>query len=524
MTRFPCICLLLLAACIALSGCGHRTSIASLTTVAEQSDFTRTARYDDVVAFLTTLDDDPRVTLTSIGTTHEGRDIPMAILADPPVTTPDDITGDRLHVLLFGNIHAGEVCGKEALCMLARDILTSDAHSNLFDDLVISVIPIYNADGNERFNPDNRGRQVGPEAMGIRENAQGYDLNRDYIKLDAPETRALVRTLTTWDPKVIVDTHTTNGSHHRYLLTYQGPKHPAGDTDVLTYVRDTMLPAIDASFEARTGNDMFFYGNFADQHTKWTTYPAEPRYGVAYRGMRNRLSILSEAYSYAPYKDRVQGTYDFCLEILRYAAAHRDDIAALTIAADERTLNSRDPVHLRTEVVPFATPVRVLGYNEYDEAGERIPPTTERDYDVAFINDFVPIESVTRPWAYAIPAEMVDIVSHLERHGIVAAPLDGTITVIAEEVTVDAIHRGRQYEGHALTSVDVSDPRLIRRVLQPGTVIVPTAQPLGTLAAYMLEPRASDGLVTWNFLDPHMTVGLPYPVLRIPHSENDWND
>src|SRR5438445_259163 len=83
-----------------------------------------------------------------------------------------------------------------------------------------ATAPIYDADGNERVAKTNRPGQVGPEeGMGQRANARGLDLNRDFIKLEAPETQGLVRFLNEWNPHLFIDTHTTNGSYHRYTIT-----------------------------------------------------------------------------------------------------------------------------------------------------------------------------------------------------------------------------------------------------------------------------------------------------------------
>src|SRR5262249_8847715 len=140
--------------------------------------------------------------------------------------------------------------------------------------------PIYNADGNERVSKTNRPGQVGPEeGMGIRENAQGLDLNRDAIKAEAPETAALLRAFNDWDPALFIDTHTTNGSYHRYILTYAGVKSPAGDPTLVDFTRDKMLPAIADEFHRRTGQDSFWYGNFEGEfgdaqrgHTRWESF------------------------------------------------------------------------------------------------------------------------------------------------------------------------------------------------------------------------------------------------------------
>ena len=251
--------------------------VDALRTVAERSDYRATARYDDVMAWCRAFARaTPNARLTELGRTAEGRSIPLVIVADPPVQTPAEAArSGKLVCLVIGNIHAGEVCGKEALPMLLRDTFAGP-HPPLLKDIILAVAPIYNADGNERVSKTNRPGQVGPEeGMGQRGNARGLDLNRDFIKLEAPETRGLVKFLKEWNPHLFIDTHTTNGSYHRYTITYDGPKNPAGDPRVVAYMRQTFFPEVTRAFEKRTGLKAFYYGNFDREHTKWTTYPAE---------------------------------------------------------------------------------------------------------------------------------------------------------------------------------------------------------------------------------------------------------
>ncbi len=493
-------------------------------TVAEQMDYARTGTSADVEAFLREIDArSERTFLTSIGTSNEGRDLWMLAVSDPPVTTPEEARkSGKLIVLMFGNIHAGETCGKEALQMLARELALGE-RPDLLDDLIVLLVPNYNPDGNDRMAPDNRPGQHGPDEMGERANAQGLDLNRDWIKMEAPETRALVRVFRTWDPAVIVDTHTTNGSNHGYTITYQGNKHPAGDRALLEFVRDDFLPAVDARFEEESSYKAFWYGNFADNHTKWTTYPADPRYGTPYRGLRNRVAILSEAYAYASFRDRVLGTLAFCRSILAETRAKKDQIQRLIREADERTIclgeHPGEEVLLPLRVRPraFEQKETVLGVQEYDEEGNRIEPTGEvREYEVEVINDFEPVLSVRRAWGYVLPSSHLHVLELLQRHGIRVEEILEDMEIDAEVYRIDEVTRSeRVFQGHAIVRVEKATPMRRTLRLTPGMYLVRSAQPLGTLAGYMLEPQATDGLTAWNFFDDAMALGAEFPVARL---------
>ncbi len=494
-----------------------------LKTVAEKSQYKATARYADVVALGQRLASASKsVSIAELGKTVEGRAIPLWILADPPVATPSQaVQSGKMVVLLVGNIHAGEVCGKEALPMLARELIERPGHP-LFKDLIIAMVPIYNADGNERVSKDNRPGQVGPEeGMGIRPNAQGLDLNRDFMKLEAPETRALVKFLNEWDPALVVDTHTTNGSHHRYTITYEGPKNPAGDHRLIEFARGEMFPELTRAFESQTHLRAYFYGNFNAEHTEWTSFPGVPRFGTTYIGLRNQLSILSEAYAYAPFSTRVSATRDFVRASLLFASTHRKAIERLLSQARSGSIAlgespaPRDLVAIRSEPHPFVEPASVLGYVEEIKSGKAVSTGVPKDYRVSVLQDFRPSATVRRPFAYLVPARYTEVLANLKAHGLALEPLSKELELEVDVYRIESATRSKAlFEGHHTLDVSVS-ARSEKRRVPLDTVVVRTAQPLGALAVYLLEPHSDDGLCTWNFFDDAIDVGKDFPVFRV---------
>ncbi len=501
--------------------------VDTLQTVAEQSGYRSTSRHGDVVALCQALAKRyPGATFTELGRSAEGRVLPLLIVADPPVhTAAEAARSGKLIVLAIGNIHAGEVCGKEALPMLARELLETPHHP-LLKDIVVAIAPIYNADGNERVSKQNRPGQVGPEeGMGQRANARGLDLNRDFIKLEAPETRALVRFFNTWKPHLFIDTHTTNGSYHRYTITYEGPKNPAGNHALIDFCRDTFLPDLTRAFEKKTGLQAYYYGNLSRDHTRWTTFPAEGRYGTTYFGLRNRIGVLSEAYAYATYKERVLATRDFVRECLLQAAAHKDKIRQIEAEADRAAVRAgqapgQDRVAVRSEPRPLPHPEPILGYVEREEGGHRKKTDTLVEYPVQLMHDFAPTETVARPYAYFLPASCEQAASVLKRHGIDVQELREDIELDLEVCRVDEIARpaGSSWDRQDVVELRVS-PRQETRRIPAGTLMVKTAQPLGNLAVYLLEPRSEDGLATWKLLGSMVQAGSDFPVTRLNHPE-----
>jgi dipeptidyl-peptidase-4 len=494
-----------------------------LQTVAEQSGYKATARHGEVVALCQELARRyPNAYYTELGRSAEGRPLPLLVLADPPVHSAlEAARSGKLIALAIGNIHAGEVCGKEALPMLAREILATPHHP-LLKDLVIALAPIYNADGNERVSKQNRPGQNGPEeGMGQRANARGLDLNRDFIKLEAPETRALVQFFNTWKPHLFIDTHTTNGSYHRYTMTYEGPKNPAGDPRIIAFARSEFFPKVTSEFEKKTGLQAYYYGNLSGDHTKWTTFPAEGRYGTTYAGLRNRLAVLSEAYAYAPYKDRVLATRDFVRECLNQAGSHKDQIIRLIDDADRAVVKAgqtpgKDRVAIRSEARPLPNPQPIKGYVEREEHGHRVKTDTPKDYPVQLMHDFAATETALRPYAYLLPPSLEDAVATLKRHGIDVQELREDIELDLELYRVEEVGKqaSRGWDHQDVVELRVSARQEARRV-PAGTLLVKTAQPLGNLAVYLLEPRSEDGLAAWKLMGGAVKVGSDFPVLRL---------
>jgi len=490
-------------------------------TRAELSDFQATSSHAEVVAFCENLARlAPCVRLTELGKSREGRSLPVLVLADPPVASADEAQrSGKLVVLAFANIHAGEVDGKEALMMLARELALAKDQPQL-KHLVLAFAPIFNADGNERLG-NHRPTQAGPAQVGMRTNADGLDLNRDFVKLESPEVQALVRFMNAWDPAIVIDCHTTNGSYHRYALTYEGGRCPAGCPKLVQFVGDQLLPAVARTLRRQTGYDSFYYGNFSADRSLWETVPPTPRYGVHYIGLRNRIGILSESYSYAAYRDRVLASKGFVAGIIDFAAENHQAVRQQLDASRARTLEAgrnpgpNDRIVLRERPAPWGRPVAIRGFVEELKNGRRVPTQQPRDYEVQYMAGSEPVLSVQRPFAYLLPASLKSVHSNLRKHGVVVEELAEPAMLDLEVYQVRSVKRGAAFQKHQPVSVEVVCGQE-QRMLEAGTLCVRSAQPLGSLAAYLLEPQSADGLATWNFLDDQLKEGAEYPIARLP--------
>ena len=563
-------------------------------TRAERTNFTETSHYDDVVVFIDSLKKlGARISTGSIAKTSEGRDLPYVIASRPLVATPAEARRlNRPIAYIQANIHAGEVEGKEAMQAMLRDLLF-DKKKNVLDSIVLIVQPIYNADGNEKWGPQerNRGAQNGPEQVGTRQNATGWNLNRDYIGADAPETRGSLAALNKWNPDLFMDLHTTDGSIHGYALTYSPTLTPTA-VNILPYTANTMLPVIRQRMRDRHGFEVQDYGDFsrpgaprgggrgaargapgaapagapgrgADSAAgrgavparggggggrggpsleqmiadsipsgwAFSTYESLARYGTNYYALRNRISILSEAFSHDPFARRVASTYDFVAEILSYLAEHKTEIMNLgkegdaKVAAWARKPGSSPKLSLKSRMdTTRIEDLRVEVIRPLIDSTKREPGMGMRErtgviklVKMPVMASFTPTLTGTLPFAYAFDEKTgAALLPILKTHGIAVEKLDAAAPVMAQSFAVDTvIDRGRSETSKMLKDVGGHWNDAARRTLAAGSYVVRAGQPYGLLAFYLLEPESEDGLAQWSFFDNILAARADFPVVRV---------
>ena len=543
--------------CLAVSVAGGQ---AGPRTQAERTGYLETSSHASVMAFLDSLVRPGRPIARGVmGKTTEGRDLKYVIVSRPLFATPDAARrSGRPIVFVQGNIHSGEVEGKEALQALVRDLLL-DARPNVLDSIVLIALPNYNADGNERLAPQvrNRGAQNGPEMVGTRPNATGLNLNRDYMKADAPETRASLAMFNTWDPHVFVDLHTTNGSYHGYALTYAPSLNPAAELREATFggawARDSFLPELRQRVRTRHSVETFDYGDFGGAGggrggrgagggpppagitpttppTAWRTYEHTPRFGTNYYALRGRVSILSETYSHDPFEKRVRSVYAFTRELLSLVAERRVAILGLAKRSDDALRSGASalpPVPVRAAFTQTPGSADVL-YEEIErmgdstryEAGMPLGARRTGRFRTATMQTFTrftPTLTRPAPWGYAIAASDTAAVNLVKLHGLEVSRLSAEWRGDAgPQFVVDStVIAPNPFEGHRLV-------RLVGRweagspvTLAAGSYVVQVAQPSGVLAMYLLEPESDDGLVAWDVAGRSSGAAGTAPVIRL---------
>jgi hypothetical protein len=520
---------------------------ADMRTRAEITNYEETSTYADVSRVIDGFKATSSLVHTeSFGKTEEGRELPLLVISDPKVTTPEAARKlGRPIVFVQANIHAGEVEGKEAILMLARRMLSGDLRQ-LTRQLVILIAPNYNADGNEKVNVMNRTAQYGPVGgVGTRENGKGFDLNRDYMKLDTLEARSLVGLMNKWDPHVAVDLHTTNGSYHANHLTYSPILNPNADPRLIEFTRSRMLTPIRAAMLKNHNWRTYYYGNFAPEdgggressrvdpanpgNTTWRTFDHRPRFGNNYVGLRNRIAILSEAYSYLDFKGRVEVTEDFVEEIYKNVAANAKQIMTLTSQADRlfTAPASAKPAELGVDIQIAAADEKVeilvgdVTRQLNPKSGREMLVMAPMAVPVAMkeYGTFVVTRSQVLPRGWVIPrnnaGRLAAAIERLRWHGVRIQEIAADAQLAVERFTIsDMTKAPKPFQGHQETRLKGTHERA-QLTVQAGSLYIPANQPLARLAFYLLEPESDDGLVTWNYVEEGIAVGQTYPIYRV---------
>ncbi|TVP77915.1 MAG: peptidase M14 [Gemmatimonadales bacterium] len=519
--------------------CGDPSAWA---TRAELTEGRETSSHREVMEFLDRAAAcDHRMVRVTFGHSLEGRPLPLLVVSPrvvedhagegvlPPSAAADLasalVADDRLRVFIQANIHAGEVAGKESVLRLVRRIVAGEVE--LPADMDLLLAPIYNADGNEAVRLDHRPRQHGPVGgMGTRTNAMGLDLNRDQMKLDSPEARSLARLLGEWAPHVLADLHTTNGTRHAYHLTYSPPLHPATPESIDRFLRDEHFPRVTDAVEAEWGWHMWHYGNVfeRDGQRGWWTFDHRPRFVTNYAGLRNRVGILSEAYSYLEFMDRILATERFVDQILEDLAPRTREVRALVETEWARDLRgTRIPIRAGFPDTAPDTEI-LMGDVETDlHPGTGAPLLRRTDVVVpdtmpAWIA-FEGTEWARVPAAYLLPDPDPQVTERLRAHGIRLDPMaesDAGQTVQVEVFRVTGVESApREFQGRVERTLE-GEWHLEERSLPPGTLRIDLSQPEARLAVLLLEPRADDGLVNWAILGADAEAGDELPLLREP--------
>ena len=511
-----------------------------LITIPVKSNYQKTSTYADVMSYIKALQKrSDLLHLEYMATSKEGNKIPLVVLANPKISFASDAKKSGKPVLYIqGNIHSGEVEGKEIVQQLMRDILLGNK-KHLLDNQIILFAPIYNTDSNDKMKKGRRPSQEdSPIEVGIRANSQGLDLNRDGIKMEAFETNGLIQNvLNKWNPEMLVDLHTTNGTWHGYGITYAPSYHYAGEKAPYDFTWDVLFPEvtknIDKNYKVKIGPYGYYSTRQGWPPTTIYTYNHHPRYLVNQMGLRNKMGILSESFAHDRFYERMNGTYGFVAEILDFTNKNSKKIMTINAKAEKDAIdNILKNAGKTTKGVRFkmvALDKKIPNYRTYDytpyinKKGKKSYIRSGKIIDVKNVTNLSKFDvttSTTLPRGYFLPKSMKFIVEHLRKQGIKVTELKKRKKAIGEVFMLEKLKISkRKFEGHNMaTAVGKYVPKT--RTFKKGDFWINMAQPLTNLAFYTLEPQSDDGLLTWNFFDKYLkSIGVnektvEYPVFK----------
>jgi zinc carboxypeptidase len=486
-----------------------------LRTVAEQSGNKRTGRYEEVERLCPAYQQTwpKQVRCFEFGRTPEGR--PMLALvasADGVLDAAAAHRAQRPIVLMQGGIHAGEIDGKDAGFFALREMLDGAAAPGALAAATFVFVPVFNVDGHERFGRWNRPNQVGPEEMGWRTTAQNYNLNRDYMKADAPEMQAMLRLLDQWDPILYVDLHVTDGAQFEHDVSYNVAPTLAGDPDLqraAVAVRDDLMQRIRASGSL----PLDFYPAFVrddDPASGFAVQVGRKFFSQEYWAARNRIGVLVETHSWKDYPTRVRITRNSIIAMMEMAVRDGRKWMDAAKAADERAARAGGTsVALTYENTPHVRTIEFRGYEYTREPSAvsgalltRYNPKKPQIWRIPLADEVRPAATTTAPrGGYIVPAAYAQSVGDkLGLHAVEFRKLTGASAGVDAEVfrATKVTPAAASFEGHTPLALEGQWSRE-RRDIPAGSLFVPIAQANSLLAMALLEPKDPDSLVRWGF-------------------------
>lgn len=507
-------------------------------TGAEKSGFATTASHQEILDFLSLMQwNSENVHVFNMFVSDLRRNCPVIVMANPRVTSPQQAKDSgKTVVYLQGGIHPGECEGKEALLMLMRDILVGKK-KYLLDRLIILCAPSFNVDGAESLS---LGDGL-PKLAGIRENALGYDVNRDAVKLQTTNMQGAYRNLfNAWDPVIIHDTHRMGGTRHGYAIVYATSNVATAHPEPRGYVTNQIFPAVRKAARDNGGIEIFFHAGldegwppkeFTHDNAIWST---EGKFMVSAYGLRNRMSILVETPGWESFEKKIYSQYVYARELLEYTYNHGAEMKEICRRADEDVVN-----RVRTQAASGTLRNFVEGkYESYgkvdvyaykDLPSQLILGTSARQSmgsqapvlcpGVELITKPVGTKEATMPRGYLIPADMGFLVEKLRIQNVKVTVLERPVVASGEEFVIDklaTVNKG----GYEMTELKGGFFRSERREFPAGTFQVDLAQPLANMAFYCLEPQIGDGFAGWNLLNEYLNAlgvknhSVVYPIFK----------
>jgi hypothetical protein len=498
---FITFCLLLIAASL-------KAQDTAFITTFEKSKGLESATYAEATDWYRRLDEKyDRIRMLKIGLSDTKYLMDMVIYSkDMGFDIRQWRRENKVVILINNGIHAGEPDGIDASMMLMRD--AANGKLKMPDNVVLVVIPVYNIGGALNRNSASRANQNGPLNYGTRGNAQHLDLNRDFVKMDARETRSLETLFYQLDPDIFIDNHVSDGADYQHIMTLLPTQHNKLGGAVGDYMYTKMVPDIYKRMKDK-GYDLVPYVN-QFSHTPdsgWTEFYDPPRFSSGYAALYHSFAFVPETHMLKPFKQRVDATYQLLDCMIQLASEKADDI----YKARQADCSNRNPEmaidwkldSTRFDLVTFKgytaqhIPSKVSGFPRLYYNHDK--PYTRK---VPFYDYYTPTKYVKVPKAYVLKQGYYDVVNRLEWNGVLMTKVKDDSEVKATVTYIETYDGSptvfEKHYPHRNVKVREEQQTIM---LEAGDMVISTDQLQRSYIVQTLEAQAPDGFFVWNFFD-----------------------
>lgn len=448
----------------------------------------------------------------SYGLTDAGLPLLAYVIDKDRDFQPDSSRIKGKTILLINNaIHPGEPDGVDACIQITQQLLTGDNGSEIPDNVVIVIIPVYNIGGMLNRGNHSRANQNGPEAYGFRGNTKNYDLNRDFIKADSKEAWAFARLFQEWQPDIFIDTHVSNGADYQHVMTLVPTQHDKLSPPLGTYLKESLLPYLYNQMEL-SGFPMSPYVNtltdIPDQGI--IGFMDYPRYSTGYAALFNTIGFMTETHMLKDYEQRVKSTIEFIKHMVSFMNENSEEIRNKKSMAN-LFINQAPhfPMDYLSDLSCYDS-VLFMGYEARYKTSEvsgaerlyydRSRPWTKK---IPLYDHFDPDKQIQAPKAYIIPKEWEEVLHRLKVNGVDMMELDQLTDFQAEVYYIESYSTGeRAYEGHYMHYNTRVRKEAVEIKADSGDWYIPMDQSARRFIMEVLEPGAPDSYFNWNFFDP----------------------
>jgi hypothetical protein len=483
-----------------------------LVTAYEQSNGTETATYQEGIKFYKKLAQKfPQIDMREMGKTDSGEPLLLVVFNKAEKFRFSELQNSEKPVLFINNgIHPGESDGIDASMMMMRNWAQNISQHSFLDSVIVAVIPFYNIGGALNRNSTTRTNQNGPESYGFRGNAQNFDLNRDFIKMDTKNAFAFAEIFHQLDPDVFIDTHVTNGSDHQHVVTVLSTQHNKLGGELGKYLENEFEPMIFEMMEAKGRNPIEYVNvHGTTPENGWTQFWDAPRYSTGYTALFQTFGFMTEDHMWKDYKTRVENVYDFLTITAELTAKEGAKIQQLK-AEDRSQIQEADslPIVWRNNKDQFNM-ITLHGYEtsylESELTGNSLLKYDRNDTfekDVPFYNYYEIEKSVQVPNSYVIPQAWFEVINRLKANGVKMEALKKDTVISVEVYHIEDFKTvSNPYEGHYL-HYNMEVKSSVREIsLREGDYLIDTRQKARRYLVETLEPEAQDSFFNWNFFD-----------------------